>query len=228
MDYTDRLSDARIVESWHKNAAPWTAVVRAQEIESRRLVTDRAIIDVIQQHAPRSLLDLGCGEGWLIRALCGTGMRLIGVDVVPELIERARHAGGGEFHVASYERIAAGDFPVTVDAVVCNFSLLGKESVEATCAAVRSLLTPDGVLIVQTLHPIVACGELPYRDGWREGSWQGFNNQFSDPPPWYFRTLGGWLSLFRAAGLQLHTLHEPLHPVSARPASVIFVAGVMR
>jgi 2-polyprenyl-3-methyl-5-hydroxy-6-metoxy-1,4-benzoquinol methylase len=228
MDYTDPLSDARIVESWHRNAAPWTTAVRAHEIESRRLVTDRAILDVIHEHAPRTLLDLGCGEGWLIRALGGTGMRLIGVDVVPELIDRANHAGGGEFHVASYESIAAGDFRFTADVVVCNFSLLGKESVEATCAAVRALLTPGGVLIVQTLHPLVACGDLPYRDGWRAGSWQGFNNQFCDPPPWYFRTLSGWISLFRDAGLCLQSLREPVHPVSARPASVIFVAGVMR
>jgi 2-polyprenyl-3-methyl-5-hydroxy-6-metoxy-1,4-benzoquinol methylase len=228
MDYTDPLSDARIVESWHRNAAPWTTAVRAHEIESRRLVTDRAILDVIHEHAPRTLLDLGCGEGWLIRALGGTGMRLIGVDVVPELIDRANHAGGGEFHVASYESIAAGDFRFTADVVVCNFSLLGKESVEATCAAVRALLTPGGVLIVQTLHPLVVCGDLPYRDGWRAGSWQGFNNQFCDPPPWYFRTLSGWISLFRDAGLCLQSLREPVHPVSARPASVIFVAGVMR
>ena len=228
MDYSDPLSDARIIESWHNNAAPWSAAVRAHEIESRRLVTDRAIVDVIQQHAPQSLLDLGCGEGWLIRALSGSGMRLIGVDVVPELIEHAKHAGGGEFHVASYEHIAAAKCRFMVDAVVCNFSLLGKQSVAAICEAVPSLLTPHGVLIVQTLHPIMACGELPYRDGWREGSWQGFSSQFCDPPPWYFRTLGSWISLFRDAGLCLQTLREPLHPVSARPASVIFVAGVMR
>jgi 2-polyprenyl-3-methyl-5-hydroxy-6-metoxy-1,4-benzoquinol methylase len=228
MKYSDPLSDARIVESWHKNAAPWTGAVRAHEIESRRLVTDQAILDAIHEHAPRSLIDLGCGEGWLIRALAGSGMRLIGVDVIAELIEQARSAGGGEFHVASYESIAGGGFRFTADAVVCNFSLLGQESVEAICAAVPSLLTPGGVLIVQTLHPLVACGDAPYRDGWRAGTWQGFNSQFSDPPPWYFRTLSGWMRLFRESGLGLLSLREPLHPASARPASVIFVAGVMR
>ena len=228
MNYSDRLSDARIVDSWHKNATPWTSAVRAHEIESRRLVTYQAIIDAIGDHAPRSLIDLGCGEGWLIRALSGHGIRLIGIDVVPELIDQANSAGGGEFHVASYESIAGGDFRFTADAVVCNFSLLGKESVEATCAAMPSLLTPGGVLIVQTLHPMVACGDAPYRDGWRDGSWQGFNAQFSDPPPWYFRTLGGWVALLRESGLCLQSLREPLHPVSGRPASVIFVAGVMR
>jgi SAM-dependent methyltransferase len=228
MDYSDPLSDARIVESWRTNAAPWTAAVRAHEIESRRLVTDQAILDAVRERTPRSVIDLGCGEGWLIRALGGGTMRLIGVDVIPALIEHAKAAGGGEFHVASYESIAAGDFRFTADAVVCNFSLLGKESVAATFAAMPSLLTPGGVFIVQTLHPVVACGDTPYVDGWRAGSWSGFSNQFSDPAPWYFRTLGGWLQLFRDSGMRLLTLREPMHPASGRPASVIFVADVMR
>jgi 2-polyprenyl-3-methyl-5-hydroxy-6-metoxy-1,4-benzoquinol methylase len=228
MDYSDRLCDARIVESWHGNAVPWIQAVRAHEIETRRLVTDRAILDTIVELAPKSLLDLGCGEGWLIRALAGRGMRLVGIVVVPTLIEHARSAGGGEFHVASYESIAAGEFSLTADAVVCNFSLLGKESVEATCVAMASLLTPGGVLIVQTLHPLVACGEAPYEDGWREGSWQGFNSQFSDPPPWYFRTLGSWVALLRDSGMYLQSMLEPRHPLTGRPVSVIFVAGVMR
>lgn len=39
---TDPLSDARVVDSWHKNASPWTTAVRDDQIESRRLVTNRA------------------------------------------------------------------------------------------------------------------------------------------------------------------------------------------
>ena len=58
--------------------------------------------------APSTVLDIGCGEGWLVRALAERGIRAIGVDVVPSLIERATQAGGGEFRVASYEMIAAG------------------------------------------------------------------------------------------------------------------------
>ena len=45
----DPLSDAKIIDSWHKNAAPWTAAVRDNQIESRRLVTNQAIVDAIRQ-----------------------------------------------------------------------------------------------------------------------------------------------------------------------------------
>jgi hypothetical protein len=41
---TDPLSDGKIIEAWKQNASPWTNAVRAGEIESRRSVTDRAIL----------------------------------------------------------------------------------------------------------------------------------------------------------------------------------------
>ena len=225
MDITP-LTDAKIIDSWHRNAAPWTAAVREHQIESRALVTDGAIVDAILSRSPATVLDIGCGEGWLVRALGEGGIHAIGVDVVPELIERAAQAGGGDFRVASYEDIVAGALSVTVDVAVANFSLIGRESVDALLAYVPRLLTTHGNLIIQTLHPPTATGEHPYVDGWREGSWAGFNADFTDPAPWYFRTLESWTRLLRRSGFRLAELREPLHPISKKPASAIFVAEI--
>ena len=220
------LSDAKIVDSWSKNVSPWITAIREGQIESRKLVTDQAIINAVVSRSPRSVLDIGCGEGWLARALAVEGIRVVGVDVIPGLIVQAQESGGGDFRVASYEEIAAGSLHLSVDVVVCNFALLGKESVEGLFRAVPPLLNPHGSFIVQTLHPVVACGDLPYQDGWREGSWGGFSAGFTDPAPWYFRTLESWIKLFAVSGLRLSELHEPLHPRTRKPASVIFVAEV--
>lgn len=220
----DPLSDAHVTASWHLNAVPWTTAVREAQIESRRQVTDQAIVAAVTDCAPRSVLDIGCGEGWLARALAARGIPVTGIDVVPALIDAARRAGGGDFHVMSYEDIAAGRLQASADLVVCNFCLIGKESVDGLFAAIPQLLNAGGHFLVQTLHPLIACGDQPYRDGWREGSWQGFDPAFSDPPPWYFRTLESWIALFAAAGLRLREVREPLHPLTQNPASVIFIA----
>lgn len=212
-----------ILHSWHRNADAWTRAVREELIESRRLITDQAIVDAVLDNRPRSVLDVGCGEGWLVRALTAHGIQAIGVDAVPALIEHARERGGS-FQVAAYDDLIAGQFPQRVEAVVCNFSLLGEASVERLLAALPSLLEADGRLIVQTVHPLVACGEHAYVDGWRMEAWTGFGAAFPAPAPWYFRTLGSWVSLFAASGWQLCELREPLHPQTGRPASVIFVA----
>jgi 2-polyprenyl-3-methyl-5-hydroxy-6-metoxy-1,4-benzoquinol methylase len=224
----DPLSDAKIVESWSKNAPSWVTAVRDGQIESRRQVTDRAILDAVLNRSPRSVLDMGCGEGWLARELAARNIHAVGMDAVPGLVEEARRAGGGDFRVVSYEELAAGKLRVSVDVVVCNFALLGKESVEGVFRATPSLLNPHGLFIVQTLHPLIACGDLPYRDGWREGSWAGFGSGFTDPAPWYFRTLESWIKLFVDSGFRLLEVREPMHPRTLKPASVIFVAAPAR
>ncbi|MDO8827202.1 class I SAM-dependent methyltransferase [Methylophaga sp.] len=218
-------SDEKIVDSWTKNAGPWTAAVRGGQIESRKLITDKAIVEAVLSHSPESVLDIGCGEGWLIRELAPQVPHLVGVDVVPELIKQAKTAGGGDFLIASYEAVAAGVIRDVFDVVVCNFSLLGKESVEALFSAVPAYLKLGGVFIVQTLHPVVVAGDLPYVDGWREGSWAGFGSDFIDPAPWFFRTLESWVTLFSANGLQLLEMREPMHPETNKPASVIFIGA---
>jgi 2-polyprenyl-3-methyl-5-hydroxy-6-metoxy-1,4-benzoquinol methylase len=223
---SDSFSDARILDAWHKNARSWTNAVREEEIESRKQVTNRAIIDTILGCLPRAVLDIGCGEGWLARELTARHIKVVGIDAVPELIEAARLAGGGDFQVMTYEAIAAGELEASVDTVVCNFSLLGKESVEGLFKAVPALLNPNGAFIVQTLHPLTVCGDLPYQDGWREGSWAGFGDDFTDPPPWFFRTLESWIKLFVDNGFRLREVREPLHPETQKPASVIFVGEV--
>src|SRR4051812_5007443 len=219
--------DEKVIDSWRKNAEPWTRAVREQSIASRRLVTDAAITDAVLATSPRTALDLGCGEGWLARALDARGVRVIGVDVVPELVERAREASaGGDFRIASYEEIARGALDVHVDTIVANFSLIGGATVDDLVAAVPRMLTPTGTLVIQTLHPAFNAGER-YESGWRSGTWDGFSADFVDPAPWFFRTIEDWIGLLVRAGLRVERIREPLHPETGKPASIIFTARAL-
>jgi 2-polyprenyl-3-methyl-5-hydroxy-6-metoxy-1,4-benzoquinol methylase len=222
---TERFSDDEVIDAWNANAAPWSDAVRGKKIRSRNLATDQAIVDAVMSRNPRSVLDIGCGEGWLVRALNARGVECIGTDVVPELIDRAREAGGGEFIVASYEDVAAGKLQMSVDVVVANFSLIGKDAVDAIVARSPELLNANGALIIQTPHPVIATEQNPYIDGWREGSWAGCGDNFAKPAPWYFRTVGTWVKLLSDSGLHLVDLREPLHPETGKPASLILVGA---
>jgi 2-polyprenyl-3-methyl-5-hydroxy-6-metoxy-1,4-benzoquinol methylase len=223
----DADNERKIIDSWHKNAAPWIVAIEQQQIESRRLVTDGAIVEAVISRNGNTVLDLGCGEGWLTRSLVAQGLEVLGTDLIPALIDRARTMGSGRFELADYTEIAAGKLSTKFDVVVANFSLLGDESVRHLFRSMPRLLNPDGTFIVQTLHPILACGDLPYVDGWRCSSWCGFSPEFTDPPPWYFRTLATWINLFATNGLSVVEIREPKNPQTGKPAAVIFMGRLL-
>ena len=225
-DDSPQSHEQHILECWQQNAAPWVDAIHNQEITSRVLATNQAIEAAVVATQPRSVLDVGCGEGWLVRALVQRGIAARGVDAVPALVDAATRQGG-EFAVASYEDIAQGKLTWRADTVSCNFALIGKESTEQLLQGVTRLLNPGGNFVVQTLHPLESCGtQEAYADGWRQGTWDGFSQRFVNAAPWYFRTLESWRSLFAQCGLRLVSEHWPIHPRTGRPASVVFCAVV--
>ena len=217
------LSDDKIIDSWKKNVSPWIDAIRNQQIQNRELITNQAILDAITHLAPRSVLDIGCGEGWLVRELCKIDIDCLGVDVVTEFIEYATKTGDGRFKTLAYAELAYENVNETFDLAVCNFSLLGNKSVTELFQTIASLLNTNGYFVVQTIHPLIACGQYEYIDSWREGSWSGFNNQFHDPAPWYFRTIESWQGLFLKNNFTLKKILEPINPQTGIAASIIFI-----
>lgn len=218
------LSDKEIITSWELNAAPWNEAIENQRIESRKLLTNQAIIDAILDQKPSSFWDLGCGEGWLSREISSRGIKTLGTDVISDLLEIARRKDpSGSYELLAYEDLDSFSPEQSFEVICCNFSLIGKESVDHIFTHIPSFLSEGGKFIVQTLHPETACGDEAYVDGWRKGSWAGFSEDFCRPAPWYFRTLDSWEKLYRGNGFELSDIREPIHPKTGLPASVIFV-----
>ena len=215
---------ARLLHSWHDNADAWTAAVRSGAIESRRLATDAAILAAVLDRRPRKVLDLGCGEGWLVRTLAKQGVAAIGVDGAAPLVEAASRAGGSFLRLRYAELIAAPErCGENFDLVVANFALL-EEKILPLLRALRRIMSADGWLLVQTLHPLAA--GPPYEDGWRTEDFSGFGQGAWTPMPWYFRTMGSWLGVLRDGGFALQALREPAHPQERRPLSLLLEARV--
>lgn len=195
--------------SWEPNAAAWTAAVRAGAIASRRRGTDAAIVAACAAQPGERVLDVGCGEGWLARALAAAGAAVLGIDGSRGLIDAATKAGGAAYAVVTYgELVATSAASGPFDLIVCNFALLDEDLVPLL-AALRRRLARDGRLMIQTVHPFVAAGEAGYREGWRVETFAGFGKGFSAPMPWFFRTLSGWSRAIAASGLVLRRLDEP-------------------
>ncbi|MEX2284428.1 MAG: class I SAM-dependent methyltransferase [Gemmatimonadota bacterium] len=216
----------QLARSWDANANAWTRLVRSHGIESRRVATDAAIVDAISASSPKRVLDVGCGEGWLCRALADRGINAVGVDGSAALIESARALTGGEFHHLSYEKLAANPEQLGVasyDLIVCNFSLLHEE-LDQLLGSLSTMLEVSGALLIQTVHPWSARGTAAYTDGWRTESFSSYPEAFAQSMPWYYRTLGSWVEVLQHAGFAIEQIIEPAHPDTGDPLSLLIAA----
>ena len=219
--------ESTLLESWQHNAQSWIDAIRTGAIESRLKVTDQAILLAVASRQPERVLDLGCGEGWLLRALAERAINGVGVDGDATLVDAARAAGSSPVHLANYEQLAQAkvDIGSDYDLICANFALLHQDIIPLL-TAMNALIAPGGALVIQTLHPwSAAAGD--YQDGWRQETFTGFKGQWQ-PMPWYFRTLSSWLNALDMAGFQLTGLQEPQHPQSSVPQSLLLVAEVRR
>ena len=87
--------------------------------------------------APARLLEVGCGEGLLARALGGAGHAVTAID--------PRAPDGPLFRRVTLEELAE---PGPFDAVVASRSLHHVESLDTALDRITALLVPGGVLVV--------------------------------------------------------------------------------
>lgn len=200
--------------------------MRDGSIPSRALGTDAAIIDAVMARRPRRVLDGGCGEGWLARALSERGIDVTGIDGSPPLVESARAAGGGTFHVCDFASLATAPelLGERYDTILCNFALLA-EDIAPILRTLQDYLTPAGSLVIQTVHPWTARGDGAYMDGWRTETFAGMGDGFAESMPWYYRTLESWIRVLASSGFRIDGLREPRHPQTGDPLSLLIEAS---
>lgn len=155
---------ARRSRPWERNAEFWIRIIRERLDPFRTELTDAAVLKVLAPNSGETVLDAGCGEGYLTRRLAGRGAAAVGVDRSAGLIEAAAAAGGRApgraFFLLGDLRsvpLATGRF----DAVLCNHSLNELRDPRPAFAEFARLLRPGGRLVVLMLHPCFYGGRDP-------------------------------------------------------------------
>lgn len=114
-------------ELWDQKAEDWHLQVRDDGDRNRRFNSDPVLWRFLGDVADRSVLDAGCGTGYLARQLAAKGARVVGIDLSEKMIEVARRLTSEreleiEYRVdscATMESVA----DTSVDKLVSNYVL---------------------------------------------------------------------------------------------------------
>lgn len=136
--------------TWHDHAKVGEYLGRVDRLEARR-AGERALVELLPP-SPRSLLDLGCGDGRLAAVVMEARPsieRVVAVDASPPMLEAARERFAGDERVAVVE----GDLNEPIDGhgafdlVVSGFAIhhVAHERKRSLFAEVASTLTTAGL-----------------------------------------------------------------------------------
>lgn len=97
-------------------------------------------------------LDVGCGDGLLVRKLAARARRVTGVDRCPEMIRLAHkhsgHLGNVDFLVADFLSAARSRLPADGYDFISTVATVHHLDFEAATAAMARLLAPGGRLVI--------------------------------------------------------------------------------
>src|SRR5262249_25237708 len=136
----------------------------------------------------RTVLDAGCGTGYLSKKLHDRGARVIGIDFSERMIEIARaHNPAIDFRVDSCAELATIDDGY-FGLVIANYVLMDTPDLPGTMAAFHRVLKPDGVAVLVFSHPCFPQGRAPVSaDGEAvryDWSFSYFEQRQCVDPPW--------------------------------------------
>ncbi len=141
---------------WERNAPGWVKWARAPGHDSYWRFHRDAFLELLPPPG-RLTLDIGCGEGRLLRDLMALGHRVVGVDASPHLVDAARSADpSSDLRLADAASLPFPDGHA--DLAIAFMSLQDIEDAEGAIAEIARVLEPGGRLCLAVVHPLGSAG----------------------------------------------------------------------
>lgn len=214
------------IQRWDQHAEVFTMNYDEHGDVHREVLLNPTIFSLIEQTSGVSILDAGCGEGYLSRILAKQGANITAIDYSKKMLEIANRKTptelGIQFRHGNCEKL--DDLTSsTFDMIVSNMVIQDLANYEAAFNEMYRLLKEGGYYIFSILHPCFVTPE----SGWvrnEEGEktyWQVDNYFFEgvyeqqipadseEKIVFYHRTLTSYFKAIQKAGFKIEALVEP-------------------
>jgi SAM-dependent methyltransferase len=155
---------------------------------------------LVQPLPPGRALDAACGTGRHARRLVEAGHDVLGIDLTPEMLQRAAaNVPEASFVQADLREIPAED--QHFDLVVCALALAHLADLGAAVAELARVLKPEGRLVASVIHPFLA------HVGWHAlfADTQGHRAFIREHP----HTHADYMAAFESSGMTVRGCLEP-------------------
>ena len=209
---------------WQANADFWIKIITENLDPFRLKLTNKAVLEYFKEKKNLSVLDAGCGEGYLCRQLAKSGHKTQGIDFNPKLIEAAlreenKKPLGVKYTVGDIKKLPYKNS--SFDAILSNHSINELDNPKKALFEFSRVLKRGGRLIMFFLHP---CFDLNPND--LKGIFPQYYFQkvkitrdcylvsgIRSPSAYSYLhlSLSEWLELIEKTGFSLEKIKEP-HP----------------
>ncbi|HMD45159.1 MAG TPA: class I SAM-dependent methyltransferase [Acidimicrobiales bacterium] len=152
------VGDGSLADAWDRHAEDWVRWARMSEADGFDVGTWPELRCVL---APPGglVVDVGCGEGRLLRQLSALGHRALGVERSSTLVEAAAAVPGSTRVVrADAAALPLGDGVASM--VTACMVLQDVDDLGGTVAEMVRVLAPGGVACVAIVHPFSSAQEV--------------------------------------------------------------------
>jgi len=219
------MSDGELKETrelWNRVANDWRIQVGDAGDSNRILNSDPVLWAFAGDVSGLTVLDAGCGTGYLSKKLRDHGAHVTGIDFSERMIEIAHTQHPDmDFRVDSCSVLGTLD-DEHFDMVIANYVLMDTPDLRGTMEAFNRVLKTDGVAVLVFSHPCFMQDnarvsedgeEICYRWGFPyfeqrkciDPPWAHFTSEFI----WFHRPLSDYWKAFLAAGFVVVDFEEP-------------------
>jgi ubiquinone/menaquinone biosynthesis C-methylase UbiE len=180
------------------------------------------ILEMLGDLTGTSILDAGCGSGYLTAELATHAMQVTGTDFAPSFIslcqQKYTDRNNLKFAVQDVEQPFQFD-DMSFDTIVCKMVLQYVPDIRPFASEAMRMLKPGGTLLIVVDHP---CRAVYFNIQQQGGSAPNSDDYFSENPKtklslwgkteltWYARTTSNYVQLFIENGFKLAEIREPL------------------
>jgi SAM-dependent methyltransferase len=215
----DEKSVQAIAEEWDRIAEERNRQIRSGLDDSMSNVLAPAVLNLLDRTSTHTIVDIGCGTGWLTARLSAVAGSVIGIDVSKHSIELARREPPkhnveyvwDEFE--SFSQSRGGVFTVAI----ANMTLITVLHLDPFIKAVSHVLQESGHFVLTIAHPCF----WPTYWGYAECPWFNYLDEIPIEAPFRIaaettdlvtthvhRPLGAYMSVLWRYGFVLEEMVE--------------------